>query len=568
MEPVTAVLGPAAAGALLALAVAVPLALLPALGVPAFRRAALGLAPWAGLAALAAGLLVPAATTVELPWVLTGMRLGLDGIGRPFLLLTGVLWPAAGIFARATLEPSVHVRFTGFSLAALAGTVGICLAAEPATFYSFYAVMGLAIYGLVWGDGAPPNRRAANIYLGFTVAGEGALLAALLVGVAEGALSGPWGMGLAVAALGIKLGLVPLHTWMPLAYGAAPLAAGALLGGAMVNAGLIGWLRFLPLGTAALPGWGEILLVLGTLAAFGGVLVGLGQRHPGAVLGYSSISQMGWITVAVGTALTAPGGWDAGLEWVVMAYAVHHGLVKGGLFLTLGLLRRPAAWLGWAALAVLALVLAGAPGTGGAAVKLALKHALGELPGADPGAVKVLLGAGAAATTLLLARLLVLVRTEPGLPPLGRAAVVAALVPVGLAGALPWLWPGLRPEVLASLGPQAAVTAGPVAGAALLAVLVAWLGRGRDWFGPLALPPGDMLWLAEALARRLAPAVAWRWAAARAWWVPANRLGEGLRAHLWQPLRGRLSAADRWGWTASGLALLLLLGAMAVSLLG
>jgi formate hydrogenlyase subunit 3/multisubunit Na+/H+ antiporter MnhD subunit len=566
MEPVTAGLGTALAAGAIALAVALPLALLLALAVPALRRGALALAPGAALAALAAALVVPTGAAWDLPWLLTGTRLALDAIGRPFLLLAGVLWPAAGVYARATLAPGAYARFAGFYLAALVGFVGVCLAPEAAGFYAFYGVMGLAIYGLVLGDGGRAARRAANIYLGFTIAGEGALLAALLVGVVEGALTGPWAAGLAVAALGLKLGLVPLHAWMPLAYGAAPLAAGAVLGGAMVNAGLIGWLRFLPLGTAALPGWGEALVLLGALAAFGGVLVGLGQRRAGAVLGYSSISQMGWITVAVGAGLMAPGRWAGGLEWVVVAYAVHHGLAKGGLFLAAGLVRPPAAWLGWGLLGVLALVLAGAPGTGGAAVKLALKQALGDLPGADPGAAKALLAAGAAATTLLLARLLALLRTAPRGPSPGRAAWPAALLPAALAAAFPWLWPGLRPEAVATLGPQAAAAAGPVAAAAVVAALAAWWGRG--WPGRLALPPGDALWLGWALGRRLGPSLAGGVAAARARWVPAGRLGEDLRARLWTPVRSRLTAADRWGWTASGLALLILLGAVAVSLLG
>lgn len=571
MEPVTAVLAPHAAAAVVALAVALPLALLLAMAVPAWRRGAVALAPVAGLGALAAGLLVPDGAGLSAAWLLTGVRLEVGPLGRPFLLLVGLLWPAAGVFARAALPPSAFPRFAGFYLAALIGTTGVCLAPGPVAFYTFYAVMSLAIYGLVIHDGGRGARRAANIYLGFTVAGEAALLAALLLGVSEGVLTGPWGVGLAIAALGLKFGLVPLHMWMPLAYGAAPVAAGAVLGGAMVNAGLLGWLRFLPLGEVALPGWGEALVMLGAVAAFGGVLVGLTQRSPKALLGYSSISQMGWVTLAVGAALIVPGAWRGELQAVVLAYAAHHGLVKGGLFLALGLNAAAggSARRRWAMalLVVLALMLAGAPGTSGAAAKLALKHALAHLPGADAGAVAALLAAGALATTLLLGRLVLLARVDRTGAQAGPVAWAGALVPALGALAMPWLWPVLRPEAAASLGTDRLAVSGPVVAGAALAALAAWALHGRALVAWLALPAGDLLWLLAAGGVRLVDGMRRRLGRWHSWWVAGSHPGEWLRATLWLPVRGRLTAADRWGWTTSGVAMLLLLGALAATLL-
>lgn len=571
MEPVTAVLAPGAAATMVALAVALPLGLLLAMAVPAWRPAATALAPAAGLGALAAGLLVPDGAGLSAAWLLTGVRLEVGPLGRPFLLLVGLLWPAAGVFARSALPPSAFPRFAGFYLAALIGTTGLCLAPGPVAFYTFYAIMSLAIYGLVIHDGSRGARRAANIYLGFTVAGEAALLAALLLGVSEGVLAGPWGVGLAIAALGIKFGLVPLHMWMPLAYGAAPVAAGAVLGGAMVNAGLLGLLRFLPLGQKALPGWGELLVVLGAVAAFGGVLVGLTQRNPKALLGYSSISQMGWVTLAIGAALIVPGAWRGELQAVVLAYAAHHGLVKGGLFLALGLnaaaggSARRRRWA-MALLVVLALMLAGAPGTSGAAAKLALKHALAHLPGADAEAVAALLAAGALATTLLLGRLVLLARINRSGVPAGPAAWASALVPALAALAMPWLWPVLRPEVAASLGTELMAVSGPVVAGAALAALAAWALHGRALMAWLALPAGDLLWLLAAAGHRLGDGSRRRLDRWRTWWVAGSHPGEWLRATLWLPMRGWLTAADRWGWATSGLAMLLLLGALAATL--
>ena len=61
---------------------------------------------------------------------------------------------------------------------------------------------------------------------------------------------------LLVIGFGIKLGVVPLHFWLPLAHPVAPTPASAVLSGAMIKAGLLGWMRFLPLGEVAMPKWG------------------------------------------------------------------------------------------------------------------------------------------------------------------------------------------------------------------------------------------------------------------------------------------------------------------------
>ena len=102
-----------------------------------------------------------------------------------------------------------------------------------------------------------------------------------------------------IVGFALKIGLVPLHVWMPLAYTAAPIPAAAVLSGAAVKAGVIGLIRFLPLG-AAMPGWGEALVALGFFSAFYGVAVGITQANPKTVLAYSSVSQMGVIAAVLG----------------------------------------------------------------------------------------------------------------------------------------------------------------------------------------------------------------------------------------------------------------------------
>jgi len=151
------------------------------------------------------------------------------------------------------------------------------------------------------------------------VLGEAALVAGMLLAVH--AASSHYLSDLAAVAppaaaipllllgFGIKVGMPLLHMWLPLAHPVAPVPASAVLSGVMLKAGLLGWLRFLPLGTAALPETGTLLLTAGLLAMFLGVAAGLCQREPKVLLAYSSISQMGFMTLAVGAGLLAPQLW-------------------------------------------------------------------------------------------------------------------------------------------------------------------------------------------------------------------------------------------------------------------
>jgi NADH:ubiquinone oxidoreductase subunit 5 (subunit L)/multisubunit Na+/H+ antiporter MnhA subunit len=215
-----------------------------------------------------------------------------------------------------------------------------------------------------------------------------------------------------ILGFGVKAGLVPLHVWLPLAHPAAPTAASAILSGAMIKAGLLGWLRVLPLGIQDIPSWGSALMVLGTVAMFGGALVGIFQSHPKVILAYSSISQMGMMTVMVGAGLAHPSLWEA-TSLVLLLFALHHGLAKGALFLAVGMAARRLAeaqpryrTLFVVCMIAPACALAGVPGTSGALVKSAVKYAIpaGTLPVLD----WVVYGMtwGAVGTSLLMIRYL------------------------------------------------------------------------------------------------------------------------------------------------------------------
>ncbi|HEX7199175.1 MAG TPA: proton-conducting transporter membrane subunit, partial [Dongiaceae bacterium] len=325
--------------------------------------------------------------------------------------VAALLWIVAGAYASAYLRGDPNAgRFAEWWLLTLSGNLGVFMAADLVTFYLTFSVVSLAAYGLIVHDGTPGSGRAGIIYVALAVLGEAFLLMAfvfmaaatpdssLLIRDAVAALPGsPWrdtALALLILGFGLKIGLVPLHVWMPLAYRAAPIPAAAVLSGAAVKAGVIGFIRFLPLG-AAVPEWGEALAAAGLFSAVYGVAVGITQENPKTVLAYSSVSQMGLLAAALGMWLAAG---DTSAALGTSFSAAHHAFVKGGLFLAIGV----AAVVGarpWPVLipaAVLALGLGGLPLSGGALAKLAMKAQFGE------GVVGSLATLAAAGSTLLM----------------------------------------------------------------------------------------------------------------------------------------------------------------------
>ncbi len=328
------------------------------------------------------------------------------------LAAAALLWIAGGAYAFAALrgKPDAE-RFSVCWLLTLIGSIGVFIAADLLTFYLVYALVSIPAYGLVAHDRGAASARAGGVYMAFTVLGEAFLLMGfvlLAAGEPGGGLQirdvvaalpgSPWrdaALALTIAGFGLKIALVPMHGWMPLAYTAAPIPAAAVLSGAAVKAGVIGLIRFLPF-EAALPGWGETLVVVGLFSAFYGVAVGLTQQNPKTVLAYSSISQMGVIATVLGMGLAVAG---KGVALDAAFYATHHVLVKGALFLAIGVVAATSSRRLWPALlpaAILALSLGGLPLSGGALAKLAVKAPLGD------GIVGMLAAASAAGTTLLM----------------------------------------------------------------------------------------------------------------------------------------------------------------------
>ena len=417
------------------------------------RRAGTALLPLAPLPALALILLSTDGARLGLAAGTYHMTFALDATGEVFLLAAAVVWAIAGWYAvTGRHAPARQGSFAVPWFLSLAGSLTLILAQDLFAFYTAMAVMTFASYGLIIHRRSPSALGAGRLYLAMMMVGEAAMftgVATVMTTIEPGTTprftdvgDAPWP---ALALLGIgfatKLGVLGLHAWLPRAHPVAPAAASAVLSGVMIKAGLLGWWRVTEPMADLHPDLGLALLVIGLVAAFYGVLRGVWHNDAKTILAWSSVSQMGLVTMLAGTtqlsADAAPAAWTA-----MAVFVVHHGLNKGALFLGADLNKEPdnhGGTAGWLLLWPPALALAGAPVTSGALAKAAAGEALVALPlGAW---ISALLYLSTMATTLLMLRLLWCAR--PAALCLPRLEAQARLLPAAtltaLAATLPWL---------------------------------------------------------------------------------------------------------------------------------
>ncbi len=389
--------------------------------LPAGRRGPGLIFVFATLPALWLGLVEVSGVTAQ--WFLLESHFSLDTPRRIILLLTGILWATAGLFAGSYLKDDARRgEFSFYFGVAMAGNFGLLISAEIASFYTFFALMTFASYGLVIHSRTPAARRAGRIYLVMAIIGELFLITALYLAVQSAgsmlladippalaeATNGQFIFLLGLIGFGVKVGAIPLYFWLPLAHPAAPAPASAVLSGAMIKAGLVGWMHLAPVGLVEWPSLSMLMVSLGFASALGAAIYGLTQVDPKTNLAYSSISQMGVMTVLLGIGLY--GGIPAGLLLPAIAlYAFNHGTAKALLFMGTALPAKVGgSWriLMWVGLGLGVLAIAGGPLTGGLWTKYLVKTFLGEtsLPGAHT--FLLLLTLSAITTTLLLSRFL------------------------------------------------------------------------------------------------------------------------------------------------------------------
>jgi hydrogenase-4 component F len=168
-----------------------------------------------------------------------------------------------------------------------------------------------------------------------TTAGKGqpiTLLMPVLIHHAS-ALSPTWlkaAFLLMLVGYGTKMGLAPMHTWLPDAHSEAPSLVSALLSGALLNCAFLALLRMQAvLASAGMGAFGRNLLVMFGLLSMGwAALLLIAQSDYKRMLAYSSVEHMGVLSLGVGLGGVAAAG--------AMLHAVNHSLVKAALFLVAG----------------------------------------------------------------------------------------------------------------------------------------------------------------------------------------------------------------------------------------
>ncbi len=438
-------------GLLLVATMAVPLAMVVACLHPAFYERILTWLPLAAVPGLLAALLERGDNIVIAPAPLR-LTLALDEVGAMLLGGASLLWGAAGFYASIALRGRPGVgRFAIWWLLTLTGSLGVFIVADMTSFYLVFSLASLAAYGLVSFENTARAQHAGLVYMVLALVGEALILLGfvMLVTATPGGnplirdavamlpgspLESP-AVLLLILGFGLKMGLVPLHVWMPLAHPVAPIPASAVLSGIIVKAGVIGLIRFLPLEVPS-PDWGMALVGLGLVTAFYGVLVGLMQQHAKTILAYSTVSQMGVVAAILGAGMTTGSPDTAALA---AFYALHHLLVKGALFLGVGIAgatgKRHRLSFVVIPMALLALSLAGLPFTSGALAKFATKPLFGD------GVSALLVSLSAAGSTMLmlhfLGRLGSLVNEDHMATPQRPLVMVWALV-AGASFIVPW----------------------------------------------------------------------------------------------------------------------------------
>jgi len=267
------------------------------------------------------------------------------------LLITGIgaigAWASEGSLNQ---DGPIHLYYP-LLLFSLAGAVAIGFATDLFTIFVMVELSAIPIYALCAYQYRedPAALPAAMKYLLQGVVGTiSALLGVAILFLAghtltiselPTALTGANQTLVLVAAIllilgyGVKLGIFPLHTWLPDVYAKAPVGVTAVMVGATKAGVLIALflsLSVLPISTAV-PGYlGIIITFFAVITMTAGNLLGLNQKDIRYILSYSSIAQMGYILLGFGIGLVynLPLGFIAGLY-----YAIAYCIMKSGAFI-------------------------------------------------------------------------------------------------------------------------------------------------------------------------------------------------------------------------------------------
>ncbi len=286
-------------------------------------------------------------TITKLDWIPNlgiSFHLAVDGISLVLVLLTGIA-AVCGILFSWNIEHRAKEFFT-FYLVLIGGVYGVFLSFDLFLLFVFYEIAIIPKYFLIaiWGS---TNREYGAMKLAlYSFVGSAMVLVGLIATyVVAGANTfdllelakfpfpdtfQQWAFPLVFVGFGILAGLWPFHTWAPTGHVAAPTAASMLLAGVVMKLGAYGALRvamtLFPLGLDA---WRNVIAVLAVIGIIYGALVALVQKDFKFVIGYSSVSHMGFVLLGMMTLS------QIGLSGAVLQM-FSHGIIASLLFAVVG----------------------------------------------------------------------------------------------------------------------------------------------------------------------------------------------------------------------------------------
>ncbi|PWU09072.1 MAG: NADH-quinone oxidoreductase subunit M [Verrucomicrobia bacterium] len=295
-------------------------------------------------------------TIVQVPWIPSlgiEYHLSADGISLVLVLLTG-LAAIAGILFSWNIENRAK-EFFAFYLALIGGVYGVFLSADLFLLFVFYELAIIPKYFLIAIWGSTRKEYGAMKLALYSFVGSAMVLIVLITAYVNAGmktfdlniLAGAslphqiWAFPVIFIGFAILAGLWPFHTWAPTGHVAAPTAASMLLAGVVMKLGAYGCLRvamtlyrqglveswgFSVLGVGS---WRELFSLLAVIGIVYGAMVALVQQDFKFVIGYSSVSHMGFVLLGLMTLNSL------GLSGAVLQM-FSHGIIAGLLFAIVG----------------------------------------------------------------------------------------------------------------------------------------------------------------------------------------------------------------------------------------
>ncbi len=300
------------------------------------------------------GQLITVARTPWIPSLGIEYHLAADGISLVLVLLTGIA-AVAGVLFSWNIELRIK-EFFALYLVLIGAVYGVFLSFDLFQLFVFYEIAIIPKYFLIAIWGSTRREYAAMKLVLYSFAGSALVLAGM---VAAYVVSGEqtlnletlshfpfpahfqmWAFPLVFVGFAVLAGMWPFHTWAPTGHAAAPTAASMLLAGVVMKLGAYGCLRVAimlfprgldPWGSHVLGfgSWQQVFAVLAVIGIVYGASIALVQKDLKFVIGYSSVSHMGFVLLGLMT-----------LNQIGLSGAVYqmfsHGIIAGLLFAVVG----------------------------------------------------------------------------------------------------------------------------------------------------------------------------------------------------------------------------------------